>query len=928
MSLMLVTVSLGAAAQSGGKGNGKITGRIQDAANQDDVPFATIALTKPGSETPIDGTVADESGKFTISKIAPGEYNLIISFIGYQSKTVSKVVISDKKDQLDMGTIQISPTIQELKEVTVEAQKDLFEEKVDRTVYNAEVDASNRGGDAADVLRKVPTLTVDLDGNVSLRGSQNIRVLINNRPSTITAGSVADALKQIPADQIKSVEVITSPSSRYDAEGSTGIINIILKKNNLEGFSLNVDAGAGVRGSNLGLNGSYRKGKMGFSLGGFGRAGYNIRGAFENQQRTIGTDSETGSPLELLNTQYADTRNRMMFGRYTLGWDYDINKNNFLNASIQYGIRNMNNFQDNLLTQSFRNGSLINSGIRDVNVADFSGTVDVNVGYTRTFAKPQQELSILGQYSRNDRSNEFINRILNADDLSVASRLRNENPSNNQETTIQLDYQTPIAKNQLIELGGKQILRQVTSDFRTFFAQGADGAYQPIQNALLANVLNYNQNVTGGYLSYTLTTKQNYSLKAGVRYEYTTIDANFQEGEEVLIPSYGALVPSVNLSKRLKNGNTVKAAYNRRLQRPSLQFLNPNVQAANPLNITIGNPELDPEFTDNIELGYSTFIKGTSLNFTAFYRNTANAIQSVRDVLGQDTIRTTFQNIGQENAYGMSIFANIKIGNNLMLNGGGDVYYAVLTNNVPDPLFNASNQGWVMSYRAFGSYNLGNGWALQGFGFFRGRQVQLQGYQGGFGIYSLNVRKDFANKKGSIGIGAENFLHSAFRIRTELNSPVIDQRSVMEMRNQNLKVNFSYRIGKVATDNNTRRRRKSISNDDMKEGGDNGAGAVQQQGAPAGGMGGAPAGGGAPAQRPAGQGAPGQGAPAQPGQGQGQWQRNAPGQGQQPGSPAGQPQLSNQEQPGQEQSSPENSEENESGETPETPANESEEENN
>ena len=228
------------------KGSGKITGIVKDSTNQQPVEFANVTLNDPKTGKPVDGNVCDDKGKFTLNKVANGNYNLIISFIGFQNRTIS-VQIADGKDQIDFGTISISPSAEILKEVTVVGQKAIIEEKVDRTIYNAENDLTTRGGDATDVLKRVPMLSVDLDGNVSMRGSQNIKVLINNKPSTITASSVADALKQIPADQIKTVEVITSPSAKYDAEGSAGIINIITKKNTLQGLTLNLDASAGYR---------------------------------------------------------------------------------------------------------------------------------------------------------------------------------------------------------------------------------------------------------------------------------------------------------------------------------------------------------------------------------------------------------------------------------------------------------------------------------------------------------------------------------------------------------------------------------------------------------------------------------------------------------------------------------------------------------
>lgn len=805
------------------KGNGKITGIVMDAESGQPVEFANVALVDPKTSKPIDGAVCDDKGKFTITKIAEGTYSIAISFIGYETNTIENIKI--EKGEVNLGTLKLQTTAKVLKEAVVEGQRQLIEEKVDRTVYNAENDKTTAGGDATDVLKRVPMLSVDMDGNVSMRGNQNITVLINNKPSTITAGSVADALKQIPADQIKSVEVITSPSAKYDAEGSAGIINIITKKNTMQGATLNVDAGVGLRGSNLGLNGSYRSGKMGFSLGGFGRAGYNVIGSYENNQTING----------LLNTQTADSRRNDLNGRYTLGWDYDIDKNNYLAASVRYGVRNANNYQDNLTRQSFDiNGDLVpgSEEVRDTETDDESGNIDISLDYTHTYEKPQRELSFSTQYSRNNRNNDFLNTIYDTNH-DVDSLIKNINKSTNQEITAQFDYQTPVSTNQMLEFGGKNILRKVSSDYEYFGADGPDGDFVPVEdNAVTSNQFNYDQNVTAGYLSYTLSTKHAYSFKAGARYEYTTIDANFAntdfEDSEVAnteIPSYGVLVPSANVSKKLKNGNTLKLAYNRRIQRPSIQFLNPNVQASNPLNVTYGNPNLDPEYTNNYELGYSTFIKNTTLNFAAFVRNTTGSIQSVRDVRG-DTVTTTYENIGEENAYGLNFFASVNIGSKLSINGGADVFYALLDNN--DPTSPASNEGWVASGRLFGNYNLGKGWGVQAFGMLRGNRVQLQGSQGGFGFYSLGIKKEFNDKKGSIGLAAENLFISPMKIRNEVITPTITQYSVNEMYNASVRITFSYRIGKMSFDGGRGGRRRSVSNDDLKDGGGDGMDGGQQ----------------------------------------------------------------------------------------------------
>ncbi len=786
--------------------DGSITGVVLDSATNKPVEYATVALMEGDSDKPVNGAVCDDKGRFEIKKITPGSYRVVVSFIGYSTKTI-KVTIPSSNNDINLGSIKIGDTSSMLNEVVVEAQKPLIEERVDRTVYNAENDATSKGGDASDVLKRVPMLTVDLDGNVSLRGNQNIQVLINNKPSTIIAANIADALKQIPADQIKSVEVITSPSARYDAEGSAGIINIITKKNSLEGLTLNVDAGVGLRGSNLGLNGNYRRKKLGVSLGGWGRSTYNVTGKSYN---------ETVFPMTGdRQIQTASTENSGLFGNYTLGLDYDINERNFIASSVRFGLRQSERYQNDFLFERFNQlGDLVTSSLSKISSEDRANSIDASLTYTHLYEKQGRELSFQGQYSKNNNNNYFLNQLLSGEGFSR----ENDNDSYNQEMTIQADYVTPISSNQILEIGAKNILRKVTSN---------------VAGGTIANSnLSYDQNVMAGYLAYTLNLASGYAFKAGSRYEYTTIGGTSQEtGEsktDIEIPSYGVIVPSFNVSKKFKNGKTVKASYNRRIQRPSIRFLNPNPQLQNNNNFTIGNPYLDPEYTNNYELGYSTFIKGTSLNFTGFVRNTNDAIQSLRDTVifkpiseTETSIRTTYANIGSESAYGMSLFASVNIGK-LMLNGGGDVYYASLNNNSNDPQYAASNEGLVVSGRIFGSYDLGKNWAAQFFGFGRGKNVTLQGYQGNFRMYSVGLRKDFNEKKGSVGFGIENFLQKSLRMEGRTESPQVNQYNVNHMNNFSFRVNVSYRIGKMSMDQRSSRRR-SINNDDLKEAGDNGS---------------------------------------------------------------------------------------------------------
>jgi outer membrane receptor protein involved in Fe transport len=652
-------------------------------------------------------------------------------------------------------------------------------------VYNVERDKSLTGGDATDALRRVPLLSVDIDGNVTLRGSANIKVLINGKPSTITASNLADALKQIPVDEIRSVEVITSPSVKYDADGSAGIINIVLKQDRLHGILLNPDMAIGTRASFLGINGAYNNQKMSFSIGGFGRATYNVTGTYLNAQ-TVG--SETIS-------QTAATRKSELTDNYNMGWEYDIDTNDFLNATVRYSQFNSHNNQDNLVSNFYTGAAPDSTELNQVAMTGRSGTVDATVDYTHVFGR-SKELSFLTLLSRTDGTSGFTNAAVVNDDRS-----------SNQEITLQLDYQTPLDSNQLLEFGGKYIIRQVISDYN----------YAAQASPELTNRFTYDQNVTAAYLEYTLTTHTPLSMRAGARYEYAAISAGLASPGVTLpaIPSYGVLAPALNLGWRLHNGRLIRLGITRRIQRPSIQYLNPNVVAATPGSLSTGNPALGPEYSDNIELGYNTEIREMTIGLSTFYRRTAGAIEPVSlPVAGGDTIERTYANIGTEHTGGLDIFANVDLGQKLSLSGGADLYYTDLAGNGQST---GHNTGWVVSGRLSGGYTFAKGWSLYLYSYYRGSQVLLQGYQTGFPYYSLTLKRELAKKRGTIGLGAENFLSRKISVTTKLNSPGLSQSTTNLNRTLSLRVYMSLTLGKLKVEREGRQK-KAVANDDLKKG--------------------------------------------------------------------------------------------------------------
>ncbi|AEI51036.1 TonB-dependent receptor domain-containing protein [Runella slithyformis] len=816
------------------KGNGRVSGIIVDSASGKPVEYATVALFEIKTGKPIDGTVTDLKGAFLLKSVPDGEFKFVASFIGYKNFVIAKLTIGKGSKEQNLGNINLPPDVRTLAEVTVMGEKAIIEDKVDRLVYNAEKDISNTGGDAGDVLRKVPLLSVDLDGNVSMRGSENIRVLINGKPSTIVANSVADALKMIPSDQIKTVEVITSPSAKYDAEGSAGIINIITKKNTLQGITGSVDIAGGNRSSNLFGNVNLRTKKLGVSVNAGGRMMYPPTGGYIDISRQLTNGS-------VVRTRQENDGNQLGgFGNAQLSLDYSPSAKDNITLSVRNSRRAQNQYNTQQ-SYSFAGTTSSKTFANKIDSKNVGNNLDVNLDYTRKFDKENKEFSILAQLSQNAGDNSYTrDQFRSSIDGELFYRESNPNKSLTKERTLQVDYQDPLSKYVQVETGAKMILRHIESDFRFNYDSTGRGIYTP--NPQRTNVFSYDQNVFAGYLSFLFQTKNKWGFKPGLRYEYTQLGAKYQDAPAVNLPNFSTLVPSITVSKSLKGNKTIRFSYNRRIQRPSIQFLNPNVSQSDPFNVSFGNPNLNPEYTNNFEVNLSTFIKTTTLNFSAYTRMTEGSIETVRYrggqalfnqltgqqgvnvgsvVINDNTLLTTFQNIGSNRAYGMNIFAMVKPAKGLTINGNVDVRYIMLNS----PSLGITNQNWTFNLFGQIQYQLGKDWSAQMFAFGRARDIQLQGTRGGFMGYSFNLLKEFKKKQASLGFGAENFLQNAFRQRTNLssNTPgnIFTQEQVNYMFNRGFRLTFRKRFGKMSFDGNFFQRKKSVNNDDTKQGGDN-----------------------------------------------------------------------------------------------------------
>lgn len=795
--VILIFVCLQANAQP----KGSVSGVVLDSITNKPVDYATVALFPAGKTSSVNGGMADSKGKFLVTDIPAGNYRVVINFLGYTEKEISSITI--KGGDLNLGTILLSPSSTQLAAVNVEGERPLIENKIDRLVYNAERDVTSAGGNATDVLRKVPLLSVDMEGNVSLRGDQNVKILINGKPSGAMSNSVGDALRMIPAEQISNVEVITSPSAKYDAEGTSGIINIITKKKDIGGVNGSVSAGIGTRQNNSNANLNIRKGKLGIVA--------NAGAHWMWPQTTTTFFSQFDNAGNIRLSQQGSNETKRGGGRGSIGLDYDFDDKNLFNTTFS-----LNQFEmdlDGNLNSLYQDNSTIASN--SIQNRGFNG-FDWSAGYTHKFDKEKQELSFVGQFSRNMNNTDY-------ETLYIGERV-NElgvNDGTNDELTLQIDYAHPIKDKVTIEIGGKAILRDISS--LSELNEFAGGTY--VLNPSRSNDYFYDQNVGAGYASLNYTLSEKYQLMAGVRAEYTELNGQSDGSNSNFKNDYLNVLPSAVVSRQLNPMSSLKLSYNQRIQRPSLFYLNPFRNTADPINQSEGNPELKPELSHNFEIGYSTFIKGTVINASLFYRLTDDVIESLTvnvpnpDEPGQPIVLQTYDNIGQNKSFGSNLFISVSPLRNLTLRSNISLFtYNTEASQVSNDLSTQTDQTHFM-YRAFvnGSYTIANGFIAESFFMVNSPRRTFQGTSPSFNMWSIGFKKELFDKKASIGVNIIDPFNETKAFESEILTPAYTQQSSFVVPFRSFGITLSYNFGKMDF-KNTPRKTRGITNDDLKQG--------------------------------------------------------------------------------------------------------------
>lgn len=768
--------------------------------------YATIYVLNSKDSAIVTGGLTNEKGYILVKDIPYGSYIIEISALGYQKHYTPSFTLTESNKRYNLKQFVLTKKATRIGEVEISSQKEMLEQNLDKKTYNVENNVIADGATAVEVLTDIPSVDVDLDGAVSLRGSSNVRILIDGRPTNMT-------LDQIPASQIQSIEVITNPSARYEPDGMSGIINVVLKKGRESGMNALVSLGTAINvfqdkvyfeNRNANLNFNYHVGKVNFYLNyshgryGWHRAGSMDQQTWKRQDTTLLNNQDSYDNISLRNSL-----------KTTL--DYQINSKNLLSFGVgfnQYKSRDTNNIVSQNYDLFFGERIPIFNSIQNGGGNRLSNNYDANISYKFTSeAKKGRELTADLFYTQmmgksNSNYLEEFEYPESAPDYFQSTKTS----TINQTATGQVDYVSPIGNGGRLETGYKFSFRTIGQDYALFYGNSSTDFIEDITQS---NNFEFREFINAAYAIYSNTFFKKLKVQVGLRGEAANTFSDLKSADTVYQKSYYNLFPTVHLRYDINEKNQIQLSYSRRVTRPSFWNLNPFVDLSNKSNLRMGNPNLGPEFADNIELGYSTFLKNASFTFTGFYRIRTNLISRYMEtmeatisdgliyydlndgrilttpvVAGYDSLSTfpyfltTTRNINSSHNFGLELVYTQKLFDFWRFNLSGD-FYRVLINSeeIIDPNL---RKDWAYGVRFNQTFKLPKNWDLQLNFRFRSRSIttgSMGHYGGGIGqgrrnaTYSLNlgVKKGFFNNNFTVSLNIRDLIYNPMNIIESFN---------------------------------------------------------------------------------------------------------------------------------------------------------------
>ncbi|WP_297806007.1 TonB-dependent receptor, partial [uncultured Polaribacter sp.] len=751
--LLLILSSSFAIAQE----NIEIIGKLVEEETSQPIPYATLVIKDKSTNKNITGVITDNSGNFIVTTTKPNFY-VEISFMGFETKTITEFTVTNRK--VNLGTIKLLPNSQALDEIVVtgEVSKTVF--KLDKRVFNVGKDISSTGASALEVLNNVPSVNVNIEGDISLRGSSGVQILINGKPSVL-ADQSSNALGTITADMIESIEIITNPSAKYEASGTAGILNIILKKEEKKGWNGSVSVNTGIPDNHsLGL--SLNRRTENFNL--FAQLGAGYR-SLPQESENINQNLITN---EVLLSNGEEFRNETFFN-LTLGTDYHINDLNVLTLSGNFAYE-IEDQPSNYNFQFFdENNNLISNWIREESTEATNPKYRYELNYKKQFKNNEDhtlQFSALGSFFGKELASQFTNTTSSG--TNINSDQQTETNFQQADYTFKADYVNPVSEVYTIETGAQYVINDVGNDFEV--RELIDGAY--VVNEDLTNNFEWNQKVLGLYATGAYE-KEKWGIKAGLRLEQTNVNTLLTNTNQSNERDYSNFFPTLHTSYKISDNFSLQAGYSKRIFRPRLWDLNPFFNIRNNFNIRVGNPNLQPEFTDSYELTSIYKIGKASLSSSLYHRYTTDVVERVSTFKDNVTFYTP-ENIGTNSSIGFETNGKYSPNTWLTLTGDFNFNYFDRAGTFENQVFDFTGSQW--SSRLGSKIGFPTDIDLELTGNYRSGFETLQGEQTGFAFMDLGIRKKIFKGKAIVNLGVRDVFASRIQERF-VNQPTFETYS-------------------------------------------------------------------------------------------------------------------------------------------------------